>query len=104
MGLLRTEPVIPYSRFYDGTVETAKALNRTLGLDENDWLPNEGLMDLAVAELEDAGFVKTEELPDILADGEADYQVSLTDTGRAFVDGGELFVLPDDGSTFRAGK
>ena len=97
MDLLKTEPLIRYSRFYDGTVETAKALNRTLGLDENDWPPEEGLMNWAIDELEEVGLVKTEDLPNILADGYSDYEVSLTDAGRDFLGQGGLFTLPDEG-------
>lgn len=95
MDLLKTEPVTRYSRFYNGTVETANVLNRTFGLDENDWTPEEGLINWAINDLEEAGLVMLEELPAILNDGHPDYEVRLTDTGRAFLDQGGLFTLPD---------
>src|SRR5262249_31175201 len=103
MGLLKTEPVIRYSRFHDGTVETAKALNRTLGLEENGWLPGHGLMNWAICKLEAAGLVMTEELPVILVDGDTDYDVRLTDEGRAFIDQGRVFALPPQFSQYLQG-
>src|SRR5207248_2762898 len=95
---------VRYSRFYDGEDETQEVLLRGMGygpaLDgtaEDDYVPEcpENLMDLAAAQLEQGGIVKTTDLDDLLADGNEDYLIELTDKGRAFLERGERFRFWD---------
>lgn len=82
LSVLRAEQSVCYSRFYDGGDETHDLLCRALGL-ENDWYSAETLMDEAAAQLADAGVVAIVSLSQVLADGQQDYRITLTDKGRA---------------------
>lgn len=81
--VLSKEPQITYHRFYDGTAETASALEAAV-VEEvcRGWYSAENLIDLAVYQLAEQGIVETQELPTLLPDGEADYSISLTARGR----------------------
>ncbi len=106
LGILMAEGSVRYSRFYDGEDETHEALLRGMGygpaLDgtaEDDYVPEcpERLMDLAVAQLERQLVVKTTDLEDLLADGNEDYLIELTDEGRSHLElGGRLRFWDDE--------
>jgi hypothetical protein len=74
---------VRYSEIYDGTDETVEQLLSGMGFPEDDYTPEspELLRDLAAAELERQGFVKLTELDDLLADGERNYLIELTEEG-----------------------
>lgn len=74
---------VDYSRFYDGTDETHRELNRALGLDD-DWYCAEHIIDLAAFQLEEQEVVTISELETYLADGEPDYRISLLPRGRRY--------------------
>ncbi len=104
LSLLKGDGRVRYSRFYDGEDRTQEALLRGMGygsaLDgeaEDDYVPEcpEHLMDLAAAELERGGIVKTTDLEDLLADESQDYLIELTEKGRAFVESGDRFHFWD---------
>jgi hypothetical protein len=95
LGLLRTEGSLRYSRFYDGSDKTHEALLRGMGLGEDHCDSPEWAMDTAVAQLEKAGLVATRTTADLLADGNRDYEISLTDEGRAFLAEGKSFPYRD---------
>lgn len=61
----------------------------------SDERPIEQLIDLAVGQLEYAGLVATKELEDKLADGHPDYEIRLTEQGRAFLEHGGAFEYED---------
>ncbi len=84
LSILRAEPSVRYSRFYDGRDETHEALCQAIGL-ENEWYSPEVLMDEAVDQLHSAGFVTIEFLQERLADEEPDYTITLTTLGKSFI-------------------
>ena len=71
---------LPYSTFCDGSVESHKRLCDVLGL-EDDRYSAEGLIDLAVGQLEEQGIVVVQQLSSKLADGENDYLIEFTEDG-----------------------
>lgn len=92
LGLLKVEGRVRYSRFYDGSDETHGELKKALGIeDDDDWYCPERLVDLAAWQLEVGGIVTLTTLDDLLADGEQDYLIELTDRGRSFIERGERF-------------
>jgi hypothetical protein len=97
LSLLKIEGTVQYSRFYDGSEETALALAKAMGFDEEEaeWNCPEHLMDLAAGELERAGIVVTGKLPDKLTDGYTNYFIQLTTEGRKWLEGGERFAYWD---------
>jgi hypothetical protein len=50
-------------------------------------------MDVAVAQLEHGGMVRTEELSELLFDETNDYRIEITDKGRAFLERGGRFLF-----------
>lgn len=88
LKILKDEPVIRYSRFYDGAAETRLPLITGMGLTEADadHYGVEGVMDEAVWELEQQGVVTQRILEEKLADDEPDYEIALTSKGRAALD------------------
>jgi hypothetical protein len=95
LGLLKSEAAVRYSRFYDGTDETQAELIRGMGFDPNgdDYVPDcpEVFMDVAVAQLEQGGIVRTEELSELLSDETNDYRIEITDQGSTFLERGGRF-------------
>ena len=87
LRVLKQEPTITYDRFYDGGDECRQKLCEGLGMSASDadWYGAEGVMDTAIAFLERDGIVTTGELPDRLADGVLNYEISLTENGRALL-------------------
>ena len=90
LSLLHSEKVIRYSRFYDGTTETQEAVAKAVGSD----YPEEVaiLMDIAIGQLTDHGYVSVTLLSEKLADGEPDYEIRLTPLGVQAVE--ENWNLP----------
>ena len=84
LSLLAQESPIRYSRFYDGLEETSRKLADAIGLEENlrSWYSAEHIIDLAVYELIEQGIVQTKQLTEKLVDGEPDYEISLTVSGK----------------------
>ena len=97
LGLLKAETAVRYSRFYDGTDETQEDLIRGMGFDPEGeaYVPDcpEVFMDVAVGQLEEGGVVRTEQLPELLADETNDYRIELTDEGREFLERGDRLVF-----------
>ena len=87
---LQGNGIFLYSEIYDGSERTHQELNMNLGADDHH-CPAEILVDLAVFQLENAGFLETEPLGTKLADGENDYRVTITQKGRKFVKSGKIF-------------
>jgi hypothetical protein len=85
LSVLKTEPKIKFSRFYNE--QTA----------QGDPVPFVAL-DCAVSQLEYDGHVAiVRDLPELLPDGEPDYQITLTKSGLARLNSGVLpaFVAMD---------
>lgn len=82
LARLRERGELRYSdEFYDGSDEMHEALMRALGLDD-DWYSAEGLIDLALCQLEEQGVVERDELDSKLADGEADFVIRWAEGGE----------------------
>ena len=82
-----------YSRFYDGSNATCDWLRSELGGEEDSQVDEaaEHVVDLAATQLEQQGLVTLHESPEMLADGHADYRITLTTKGRAWLQ--EPFAL-----------
>jgi hypothetical protein len=99
--LLKEKGSVRYSEeFYDGTAAQERRLRKALGIGpEKDYEDFRcyppPLADLAAGQLEDAGLVVIEELPDEMMDGLPDYTITLTEAGRAFVEEGGEFEYYD---------
>ena len=91
LKVLRGESSVRYSRFYDATDETRRALCKGMEMSEEDadWYGAEGIMDEAAAALAAQGYVKITRLQDLLADGEHDYLIDLTEEERAKLEAGQ---------------
>ena len=93
--LLAKEQSLEYSRFYDATDETRESLLDGMGLSDpeidRESFCAEVYMDIAVCQLEDEGLLTTRETGDILADGEPNHEIALTQSGREFVAAGKVF-------------
>ena len=85
LKILKDEPLIRYSRFYDGTDQTRVPLITGIGITEEDadYCGVEGVMDEVVWELQQQGIVVTRILEEKLADSEPDYEIALTSKGKA---------------------
>jgi hypothetical protein len=83
LSLLLERHVVMYSEFYDGTEPTREKLRLGLGLSESDadWYGLELIVDLAVDHLVDLGVVAKGDVEELLADGEANYRIELTESG-----------------------
>ena len=84
---------VHYSRFYDGTEETAARLYAGMGVDagEGEWIGAEGVMDEAAAEMQAQGYVTLEwHAGEVLADGEPAYSIVLTEDGRRRLAAGQV--------------
>jgi hypothetical protein len=85
LKILCDEIEVRYSRFYDGTDQTAEKLVADMGYPEegDDFIPEsaELLIDLAAGELQRQGFVQLKILGEELADDEPDYLIELTIAG-----------------------
>lgn len=82
LRILRDQRQITYRQFYDGTNDTATKIEQAIVSDEGrGWYSAEGLIDIAVSQLEQQGVVETTPLDDILADGEPNYSIALTALG-----------------------
>jgi hypothetical protein len=94
LSILADEPFIRYSKFYDGEESTETALRQGMGIsdDDADLYSAEALMDDAVWQLAELGFVESEILPDLLSDGEPDYAIRLTTSGTEFLASGAALV------------
>ena len=89
LSKLRENPSIRYSQhFYDGG-ELEQQTAREMGLDDYDAEIVACLVDFAVGQLEDQGLVTTKELEELMADGEKDYLIELTEKGRILLSDGE---------------
>lgn len=88
LSILQTRGSVDYSEFYDGTNEANEKLCAGLGItpEDGEWYSAEGLMDNAVAQLEDQGIVQTELLESLLVDKEPNYRITLTTAGRMALD------------------
>jgi hypothetical protein len=95
LGVLARESAVPYSRFYDGSDETADALCRACGFDTHYSEEVACRMDDAVGQLQAAGLVKTTELSQLLSDGTHDYRIEITPLGSSFLEKGEKFAYRD---------
>lgn len=83
LSVLSKEPEITYRMFYDGTPETAAALEEAVVEEDcRGWYSAEQLIHIAVHQLAEPGIVETESLSTTLADGENDYSIFLTARGR----------------------
>jgi hypothetical protein len=94
LSILKLEPLIAYSRFYDGTDETEQALIAGMACVDEPECPAV-LMDLAIGLFTDMGIVTVSNLAEKLADGEQDYEIRLTDTGKQFISQGAEYTFPD---------
>jgi hypothetical protein len=82
---------IRYSNtYYDGSKEQELRLRQEMQLDLDDTIPAL-LVDLAVYQLENIGWVEKQELECRLCDGEPDYTIALTLDGRRASSMGEPF-------------
>jgi hypothetical protein len=79
-----------YSDLYDGTDQRHKDLTESVGF-KDDYDSPELAIDLAVAQLEEAGLVVTTPLEGSLTDGEPDYLMTLTPEGLAFLEQNRVF-------------
>ena len=87
LSLLKGKPTIRYSEhFYDGSEETEARLRETLDVDEYESVEN--LVDVAVWQLEKMGYVTTTILDSEMADGEKDYEISLSQSGIKMIEDG----------------
>ena len=96
LRLLEREASVRYSRFYDGADETQGELIKSMGFDPAaDDVPDcpEVFMDVAVAQFEQGGIVRTEELAELLSDETNDYRIEITDKGREFLERESRFVF-----------
>ncbi len=82
LDILREHRKITYRQFYDGTDDTATKVDQAIvSPDCRGWYSAEGLIDIAVAQLEQQGVVETTQLDDVLPDGEPNYSIALTARG-----------------------
>lgn len=89
LSLLRENRSIRYSEhFYDGSDELEEEAARKMGLEPDDAEFVACLVDYAVDQLVGQGFVTTTELDELMADGEKDYLIELTDKGRTLLSDG----------------
>jgi len=80
LKLVLTKANVAYSVFYnDETSE--RSIAEEMGVDEHLYSPLV-LLDLAAGQLEELGWVTRVEVDAVLPDGERDYQIALTSTGR----------------------
>jgi hypothetical protein len=84
LALLKDSPTIRYSvHFYDGSEETETRIRDALDIDELE--SPEGLIDVAAWQLEKMGYVTTTILDSEMSDGEKDYEISITESGRQVI-------------------
>lgn len=95
--ILLAEGSVPYSRFYDGTEETALKLAEGMGMSPEDaeWYCAPNIMDEAAATLAAEGYVKLTDLDEKLADDEPAYTIELLEEGRAMLGDGKRPVFRD---------
>lgn len=93
LGQLRDRGEVVYSTtYFDGSDVQEHRLHREMQIE-----PGTGgaspaiLIDIAVYQLENAGWVEKEELNETLVDGEPDYKILFTAEGRRALAVGELF-------------
>ena len=99
LGILNEEGPVPYSRFYNQDTDYA-ALAAAIAVhgDADDEIDEDHvhiLIEFAAGQLEAADIVSFTQLEPRLIDGEQDYQITLTDKGRAFLAGGKPFRYRD---------
>jgi hypothetical protein len=76
LALLKDSPTIRYSvHFYDGSEETETRIRDALDIDEL----------VAAWQLEKMGYVTTTILDSEMSDGEKDYEISITESGRQVI-------------------
>ena len=97
LKLLKEKNSVRYSEhFYDGSEELPRKLRIAFGFEPDDeWNSVEILVDEAVGELAVKGIVETTILPEKMMDGENDYQIALTEKGKAFLASGQEFKYWD---------
>jgi hypothetical protein len=94
LSLLAAEGSVRFSRFYNDDTDYA-ALAAAAGVNESDADHAHVLIEFAAGQFETAGLVLFTPLGEKLIDGERDYLISLTDSGRALVAGGGRFRYRD---------
>lgn len=84
LRILTDERKVHYSRFYDGSEETACKLVEGMGMSRKDaeWCCPEAIMDEAAATLDAQGYVAINWLSEVLADGEPAYEIELLENGK----------------------
>lgn len=90
LGRLRDSPEIPFSEFFDGSLRTQSRLVDGIDLPDDavDWPYPERLMEHAIYQLEEQGFIKTERLTSKLRDGTPDFVVHWAPRGREMLSAG----------------
>lgn len=99
LRVLLEQKTVRYSEsYYDGSDEQESRLVEEMGLDPSlgSWGPSPAiLIDQAVWQLENLGWVEVDELDDRLCDGEQDYSIELTRLGRRELVNGVSFEAED---------
>jgi hypothetical protein len=88
LTILKAEGSVRFSRFYNRDTDYAE-LAAEAGIAEHDVDHAHVLIEFAAHQLERFGIVSFTALPDELIDGEHDYRIELTETGRKRLAGGE---------------
>ena len=91
VSILMEKGKIDYDYFYDGEERTRSKLIEGIGItcEQADRHCAEALMDNAAYELEEQDVVEIEEIDSILADGNPNYRITLTEKGREKITNGE---------------
>lgn len=84
LRILASSPAVRYSEcFYDGSLALHEQLIKKIGVaSEEDAAEIESLLDEAIDQLEEQEIVKITPLDTNLADGEKDFMIELTKTGK----------------------
>lgn len=96
LTVLKDEGSVRYNEnfYFDGKEDRLESLRKAMGFTDED--PQDIsyppiIIDWAVGQLESKGLVTTEQLPELLSDGDHDYSITLTEQGRVFIESGEEF-------------
>ena len=86
LALLRERGSVKFSDIYEGRTE--ERFRAVMAFDADDFPSDFHLVDLAAAQLSKQGIIEMKMLPTHTTDDVNDYMITLTNSGRAKLDGG----------------
>lgn len=94
--ILNEKGQVDFDFFYDGRDITQHNLNNALGFsEERGEAESVAHMDIAIAELESMGIIKTHQLESKLIDDEFNFRISFTDKGKEIIKSGKRLEFVD---------